>query len=176
VWRYARPLPERIDPRTLPVDHAQALMFLHDTAQVLGRADLALGFVRRALAVLPPEARGNATSAGGVTRLRINALLAEAVSLNTLRLRAEAFSVCGYAESLAGFRDEPETWLRSFLEQRLVSMAGGSPARPTSSISGRSSSGSSPHLSAYLRTERPEATALPGISRPRQRGHARTGI
>jgi hypothetical protein len=123
VWRLARRLPAGIDPRRFPVDHAQALMFLHDTAQVLGRADLALGFARRALSVLPADGRA-AAAAPGAARLRINALLAEAVSLNTLGLRAHAWRVEQYAETQPGYRDEPHAWLRSFLEQRLTAMAG----------------------------------------------------
>jgi hypothetical protein len=123
VWRLARNLPARIDPRRHPVDHARALMFLHDTAQVLGRPDLALGFARRALSVLPADGRAAAV-APGVARLRINALLAEAVSLNTLGLRAQAWRVAQYAEAQPGYRDEPHAWLRSFLEQRLTAMAG----------------------------------------------------
>lgn len=122
VWRHARNLPAGVDPRRYPVDHAQALIFLHDTAQVLGRADLALGFARRALAVLPEDKHGNAIDYGAA-RLRINAILAEVVSLNTLALPAQASGASTHAESLTGFRDEPQTWLRSFLEQRLASMA-----------------------------------------------------
>ena len=123
VWTHARPLAARIDVRRQPADYAQALMFLHDTAQVLGRADLALGFARQALGALPPPAHRE-LAGHGVTRLRVNALLAEAVSLNTLKLHSAAFLACGYAESLPGFQDEPETWQRSFYEQRLAAIGG----------------------------------------------------
>jgi hypothetical protein len=123
VWKHTSPLLPRIDVRRHPADYAQALMFQHDTAQVLGRADLALGFARRALGALPPLARRDSASPD-VTRLRVNALLAEAVSLNALRLYSAAFLACGYAESLSGFRDEPQIWQRSFYEQRLTAAAG----------------------------------------------------
>jgi hypothetical protein len=123
VWRQARDLPALIDPRVNPPEHAQALMFLHDTAQVLGRPDLALGFARRALRALPASRRGNAGSPA-VIRLRINAIFAEIVTLNTLGLRADALRAGEYAQSLPGYGDEPETWLRSFLEQQLTSMSG----------------------------------------------------
>lgn len=76
VWELARDLPAQIDPRLNPADHAQALMYLHDTAQVLGRPDLALGFVRQAIRVLPagrPRDAGSPT----VVRLRVNAIFAE---------------------------------------------------------------------------------------------------
>jgi hypothetical protein len=129
VWQHGRDLPARIDPDLYPAEHAQALMFLHDTAQVLGRADLALGFARRALRVLPCDRPRNHGSPA-VVRLRINAIFAEIVTLNTLGLRADALRASMYAQSLPGFGDEPQTWLRSFLEQRLTSMAG----MPRSSI------------------------------------------
>jgi hypothetical protein len=58
-------------------------------AQILGRVDLASGSPDGALGVLHQEAGGDAIACG-ITRLRINALLAEAVSLNTLGLRTEA--------------------------------------------------------------------------------------
>jgi hypothetical protein len=76
-----------IDPRLNPAEHAQAPMFLHDTAQVLGRPDLALGFARRALRALPGSRPGNA-GPPDVIRLRINAIFAEIVTLNTLGLQA----------------------------------------------------------------------------------------
>jgi len=123
VWEQARDLPALIDPRLNPVEHAQALMFLHDTAQVLGRPDLALGFARRAICVLPGARPGNVGSAT-VVRLRINAIFAEIVTLNTLGLRRDALWASERAESLPGFGEEPQIWLRSFLEQRLASMTG----------------------------------------------------
>jgi hypothetical protein len=123
VWRQARDLPARIDPRFNPAEHAQALMFLHDTAQVLGRPDLALGFARRALRALPASRPGSSGSPA-IVRLRVNAIFAEIVTLNTLGLRADAVRAGQYAQSLPAYDDEPQTWLRSFLEQRLVSMSG----------------------------------------------------
>jgi hypothetical protein len=123
VWKHTGPLLARIDARRYPADYAQALMFRHDTAQVLGRADLALACARRALGALPPPAAREAVTSD-VTRLRVNALLAEAVTLNTLRLHSAAFLACGHAEGLPGFSTEPETWQRSFYEQRLTAAAG----------------------------------------------------
>jgi hypothetical protein len=122
VWRQARDLPALIHPRLNPAEHAQALMYLHDTAQVLGRPDLALGFARRALRALPGSRPGNA-GPPDVIRLRINAILAEVVTLNTLGLQADALRASRYAQSLPGYDDEPQTWRRSFLEQQLTSMA-----------------------------------------------------
>jgi hypothetical protein len=123
VWALARDLPARIDPRLNPAEHAQALMYLHDTAQVLGRPDLALGFARRAIRVLPAGRPGDADSPA-VVRLRVNAIFAEIVTLNTLGLHRDALLASEHAEALPGFGDEPQTWLRSFLEQRLTSMVG----------------------------------------------------
>lgn len=119
VWEQARDLPALIDPRLNPAEHAQALLYLHDTAQVLGRPDLALGFARQAIRALPGKA-----SPPAVVRLRVNAIFAEIVTLNTLGLRGDALLASEHAESLPGFGDEPQTWLRSFLEQRLTSMTG----------------------------------------------------
>lgn len=56
-------------------------------------------------------------------RLRISALLAEAVSLNTLGLAPEAMMVMGHAAHTPGYRHEPESWLRSFPEQQLTAFA-----------------------------------------------------
>ena len=123
VWQQARDLPALIDPRLNPAEHAQALMYLHDAAQVLGRPDLALGFARRAICALPGGRPESADSPAAV-RLRINAIFAEIVTLNTLGLRRDALRASERAESLRGFGDEPQTWLRSFLEQRLTSMTG----------------------------------------------------
>ncbi|MGH3190089.1 MAG: hypothetical protein ACRDOL_23050 [Streptosporangiaceae bacterium] len=123
VWEKARDLPALIDPRFNPTEYAQALLYLHDTAQVLGRPDLALGFARQAIRALPAAQPGLAGSPG-VVRLRINAIFAEIVTLNTLRLHRDALLASEHAESLPGFGDEPQTWLRSFLEQRLTSMTG----------------------------------------------------
>jgi hypothetical protein len=123
VWAEAQDLPALIDPRLNPAEHAQALMYLHDTAQVLGRADLALGYARQAIRVLPATQPGQVGSPA-VARLRINAIFAEIVTLNTLRLHRDALLASAHAESLPGFGDEPQTWLRSFLEQRLTSMPG----------------------------------------------------
>jgi hypothetical protein len=123
VWEQARDLPARIDPRLNPAEHAQALMYLHDTAQVLGRPDLGLGFARQAIRVLPAGRPGN-VGTPAVVPLRVNATFAEIVTLNTLRLHRDALMASERAESLPGFGEEPETWLRSFLEQRLTSMTG----------------------------------------------------
>ncbi len=123
VWDKARMLPAVIDPQQNPAAHAQALMFLHDTAQVLGRPDLALGFSRNAIAVISAADAGDGED-DELIRLRINAMLAEVVTLNTLGLRADAARTIAFSESLAGYHREPEIWLRSFLEQKLIAMTG----------------------------------------------------
>jgi hypothetical protein len=123
VWRAAEPLTELVDHRTSPVQYAQVLMYLHDTAQVLGRIDIALGFARRALGVTMLAADSNG-AADSLVRLRINTMLAEVVSLNSLGLPRQAAAAIVHAESLAGYGHEPETWRRSFLEQKLTAIAG----------------------------------------------------
>ena len=123
VWHDARSLSMSIDPRRNPVGYAQVLMFLHDSAQVLGRADIALGCARKAIGILQSIGTGTASSDDQV-RLHINARFAEVVSLNTLGLRNEARVAIASAEPLRGYRREPETWLRSFLEERLNSITG----------------------------------------------------
>jgi hypothetical protein len=123
VWHEARSLSAAIDPRHNPVGCAQVLMFLHDSAQVLGRADIALGYARKAIGILPSNRTGAASSADPVP-LHINARFAEVVSLNTLGLRNEARVAIACAEPLRGYRHEPETWLRSFLEEQLNSITG----------------------------------------------------
>lgn len=98
-------------------------MFLHDSAQVLGRADIALGCARKAIGILQSNRTGTASSDDPV-RLHINARFAEVVSLSTLGLRNEARVAIASTEPLRGYRHEPETWLRSFLEERLNSITG----------------------------------------------------
>lgn len=122
VWRKALATSEAIDPWHNPAGHAQVLMFLHDTAQALGRADLALGFARKAIRIT--SAGTSRRLSDDLIRLRINAMLAEAVSLNTLRLPREAATTIDHAESLPGYNREPDVWQRSFLEQRLKSVTG----------------------------------------------------
>jgi hypothetical protein len=75
-----------IDPRRNPVGYAQVLVILHDCAQVLERADIALGCARKAIGILQSIGTGTA-SADDPVRLHINARFAEVVSLNTLGLR-----------------------------------------------------------------------------------------
>ena len=123
VWGNALSLSTSIDPRRNPVTYAQVLMFMHDTAQVLGRADIALGCARKAIGMLQSIGTGTASSDDAV-RLHINARFAEVVSLNTLGLRNEARVAIASAEPLRGYRHEPETWLRSFLEEQLNSITG----------------------------------------------------
>jgi hypothetical protein len=118
VWRDARSLSSSIDPQRNPAGYAQVLMFLHDSAQVLGRADIALGCARKAIGILQSIETGTPSSDDQV-RLHINARFAEVVSLNTLGLRNEARAAIASAEPLRGYHREPETWLRSFLEERL---------------------------------------------------------
>jgi transcriptional regulator with XRE-family HTH domain len=122
VWELAAPLPAAIHPRHDRADYAQALMYLHDVAQALNRPDLGIGFARRAIAALPlPDRPG--CEPPQETRLRVNAFLAEVVTLNTLGLHRQALGSIDHAETLPGFAVEPETWLRSFLEQRLTALA-----------------------------------------------------
>ena len=59
------------------------------TAQVLGRADIALGCARKAIGILQSIETGTA-STDDPARLHINARIAEVVSLNTIGLRNEA--------------------------------------------------------------------------------------
>jgi hypothetical protein len=123
VWSNSLSLSASIDPRRNPVAYARVLMFRHDAAQVLGRADIALGCARKAIMILQSIGTGTASSADAV-RLHINARFAEVVSLNTLGLRNEARVAIASAEPLNGYRREPQTWLRSFLEEQLNSITG----------------------------------------------------
>ena len=123
VWHDALSLSTAIDPRRNPVGYGQVLMFLHDTAQVLGRADIALGCARQAIGILQSIGTGT-SSADDAVRLHINARFAEVVSLNTLGLRNEARVAIASTEPLRGYNHEPGTWLRSFLEEQLNSAAG----------------------------------------------------
>jgi hypothetical protein len=121
VWSRAEYLAAAIDPVRSPVQHAQALMYQHDAAQVFNRPDLALGHARRAILVIAGSCPSGQQKEAA-TRLRVNALLAETVSLNTLGLKADAMANLHYAEQVPGYRHGPESWLRSFLEQRLSAM------------------------------------------------------
>jgi hypothetical protein len=122
VWSLAAPLAEAIDPVRAPAEFAQALMFLHDTAQVWDRHEHALRYARRALVALTC---GNVRKQqrDETDRLRINAMLAEAVSLNTLGLSTEAMAVAHQAIELLRYSPEPEVWTRSLLEQELTALA-----------------------------------------------------
>jgi hypothetical protein len=120
VWDRATGLAEVIDPLRNPVEYAQVLMYLHDAAQVFNRPDLSLGYARKAVLALS-TLQGRVQDA--VVRLRINALLAEAVSLNTLGLAGDAMAVIGRASHTPGYQHEPESWLRSFLEHQLTAFA-----------------------------------------------------
>lgn len=123
VWELAAPLSAAIHPRHDRGDYAQAQMYLHDAAQALNRPDLGIGFARKAIAALPlPDRSGHEPPQE--TRLRVNAFLAEVVTLNTLGLHRQALWSIDHAETLPGFAVQPETWLRSFLEQRLAALAG----------------------------------------------------
>ncbi|MFC6087571.1 hypothetical protein [Sphaerisporangium aureirubrum] len=121
VWAGARGLPDAIDPGRHPLAHVQALLFLHDTAQVLGRLDLALGFARRATRVLScvEHARSDLS-----IRLEINTIFAEIVTLNSLGLTRQARTAIARAETMTGYAHEPGVWLRSILEERLNAMRG----------------------------------------------------
>ncbi|MGH3185695.1 MAG: hypothetical protein ACRDPY_00675 [Streptosporangiaceae bacterium] len=122
VWSLAAPLAKAIDPMRTPVEYTQALMFLHDTAQVWDRHDQALGHARRALVALscgdiPKRQRDEAA------QLRVTAMHAEAVSLNTLGLNAQALATIRQATGFLRGSYEPKVWTRSLLEQELTALA-----------------------------------------------------
>jgi hypothetical protein len=127
VWHNAWLLSESIDPRRNAAGSAQVLMFLHDSAQVLGRADIALGCARKAVRILQSVGTGTASTDDQV-RLHSNARFAEVVSLNTLGLRNEARAATASAEPLRGYHREPGTWLR-VLPCGAVELDNGLPAR-----------------------------------------------
>jgi hypothetical protein len=112
VWVRAAGLIKVVDVVRNPVEYAQALMFLHDAAQVFSRPDLALEYARKAVMALSNPGTNRVSEV--VVRLRINALLAEVVSLNTLGLSNEAMTVIDQASRSPGYEHEPEFWLRSF--------------------------------------------------------------
>ncbi|WP_280862068.1 hypothetical protein [Streptomyces sp. SAI-144] len=119
VWASVRQMVDRVDPGVCPIEFCQLLMFLHDAASVLNRHDLALWAARRALASLA----GGRASGHFAERFRLNALLAEVVTLNNLRLRDEGMAVVDRAQKAIGYAEiEPEHWKRSFLEERLKLM------------------------------------------------------
>lgn len=122
VWSLAAPLAEAIDPMRTPVEYTQALMFLHDTAQVWDQHDQALGHARRALVALsrgeiPKGQREEAD------QLRVTAMHAEAVSLNTLGLNAQALVTIRQAAGPLRRSYDAEVWTRSLLEQELTELA-----------------------------------------------------
>jgi hypothetical protein len=118
VWLLARDLLNRIAPQTHAVEYAQTLMFAHDAAQVLNHHELALFYARRASLVLTEQ---NARSEDAL-RLRLNALLAEVVTLNSLGLRRDALGLAQRAREAPNYLVEPRTWTRSFLEEELTAM------------------------------------------------------
>jgi hypothetical protein len=120
VWDAARVAAALIDERLQPLEAAQILLILHDAACILNRFDLALRYARRAILILdePPNPRASDER----IRLRTNAAVAEALALNNLGLQQEALVVVERAKALPGYRVESESWLRSFLEQRLRSL------------------------------------------------------
>lgn len=122
VWEHSRQLMRQVDYRRYPVESAQTMLFAHDAAQVLNRPDLALGLARNTTEVLAGSTRP-ASSSDDLHRLRLNAILAEVVSLNTLGLADDANTLALLAERLPGYSMEPQHWKRSFLEQQLRSMS-----------------------------------------------------
>jgi hypothetical protein len=122
VWNAALRALDGVDATRHPVEHAQVLMFLHDAASVLNRQDLALGYARQATIVLAQNSTSTA-SRDYVVRFRINALAAEVVSLNNLGLRTDAMRLALRARQAPGYTLEPESWMRTFFEQQLSSMA-----------------------------------------------------
>ncbi|MGW7613476.1 hypothetical protein ACWGKW_40790 [Streptomyces sp. NPDC054766] len=130
VWDSAGRAISRVDPRLFPIEYAQILMFLHDAASVLGRHDLALQDARQALLVLSGSCADAGESRDYVERFRINALLAEVVTLNNMGLRDGALVVLERAKEAPWYTMETEHWKRSFLEESLKSMI----ATPRSAI------------------------------------------
>jgi hypothetical protein len=120
VWESGRAAAALIDERRQPLEAARVLMIVHDAACILNRFDLALGYARRAILIL--DEHPNPRASHEHIRLRTNAALAEALALNDLGLHHEALAVGEQAKTLPGYRVEPESWLRSFLEQRLRSL------------------------------------------------------
>lgn len=119
VWLVAGHAINHIDPAQCTGQYVQVLMFLHDAASVLDRQDLALGFARTALIAIESNGRRrNAT----LNRFRINALLAECVSLNNLGLGQDAIHVARYAQMQPDYRVDETVWHRSFLEQQLSAL------------------------------------------------------
>lgn len=124
VWDWGRYGVNRIDPRKYPVEHAQVLMFLHDTACVLDRADLALTYARRAILILDDATVSGKEARDRHMRMRVNAALAEVVALSNLGLLGDARDLAESAVRLPGYEFEPELWKRTFLEQRLKAATG----------------------------------------------------
>jgi hypothetical protein len=125
VWDAAREAVEFIDDQRQPLELAQVLMVLHDAACVLDRADLALGCARHAILALADRpgrhVLKDSASKESHVRLQTNAALAEVLALNNLGLGKEAMAAAEHAQTLPGYRVEPEHWMRSFMEQRLRS-------------------------------------------------------
>ncbi|MGW6790867.1 hypothetical protein [Streptomyces chartreusis] len=122
VLESARQVVYRVDRFRFPVEYAQILMFLHDAASVLNRHDLALQSAGQALLSLG-ESSARGTVRDYIERFRVNAILAEVVSLNNLGLCGDASEVAIRAKGLPGYGMEPEHWRRSLREQQLKSMA-----------------------------------------------------
>jgi hypothetical protein len=119
VWLVAGQAVIHIDAVRCTAQYAQVLMFLHDAASVLDRQDLALGFARAALLAIDTHGRSGDTT---LNRFRINALLAEVVSLNNLGLGRDALSVARHAQSQPDYGRDERVWHRSFLEQQLSAL------------------------------------------------------
>jgi len=107
-WLKWRGVPGSKDAASGPVRAARAsyllarpaLQFARPpvTAQVLGRAGIALGCARKAIGILQSIGTGTASTDDQV-RLHINARIAEVVSRNTLGLRNEARLAIASGES-----------------------------------------------------------------------------
>lgn len=118
VWLASQRLVQRVDPSTHTVEFAQALMFAHDAAQVMNHHQLALLYARTATLALS-EWGGRSDEA---VRLRLNALFAEVVTLNSLGLKRDALDLALRARIEPNYSWEPRTWARSFLEEELTAM------------------------------------------------------
>ena len=121
VWSMAAPLVDAVDPLRSPLEYTQALLYLHDIAQVWDLHAQALAFARRAiLALFRGDIRKQQRDEAH--RLRVVSMHAEAVSLNTLGLSADSRRTVGEAMKLLDRSEESRTWQRALLEQELTAL------------------------------------------------------
>jgi hypothetical protein len=115
----------RLDPRRHATARAQVLMFLHVVECALDRPDRALRRARDAARLLDEiPSLANRGDAIYHTRLRINAIAAEATSLQNLGLSDEAIAVAESAERLPAFAAARDDWTVPLLTGRLSALGG----------------------------------------------------